>query len=183
MSIRYASDEVPQPDAQVLPAAQALPSGPALTPCSSAVPPGPGLAACDHTAPFQCTISARPEVVEPAAQALPSGPALTPISCPGMGLKGSRWLLLAGGFTVAPGGGAPQAERPAGPLSSAAVPAMANTARRRRDPPARGAAANSGHSPLIGPRLPASRHAIPGTAPAALCDGHASCQPEHPSIK
>src|SRR5438477_12241423 len=175
MSIRYASDEVPQPDAQVLPAAQALPSGPALTPCSSAVPPGPGLAACDHTAPFQCTISARPEVVEPAAQALPSGPALTPISCPGMGLKGSRWLLLAGGFAVAPGAGAPQAERPARPLSSAAVPATANTARRRRDPPARGAAANSrrrssrppslaGHSPLIGPRLPASRHAIPGTA-------------------
>ena len=60
ISVRSASDDVPQPDAQVSPAAQALPSGPALTPCSSAVPAGTGLAACDQVAPFQCTISARP---------------------------------------------------------------------------------------------------------------------------
>src|SRR5438045_1586786 len=107
---------------QLSPTAQAVLPGPALTPSRSASRPGPGLAVCDQAAPFQGTISARPEVVEPAAQALPSGPALTPISCPGMGLKGSRWLLLEGGFAVAPGAGAPQAERPARPLSSAAVP-------------------------------------------------------------
>src|SRR5437867_1681434 len=100
MSIRYTADVVPQRDMQESPTAQAVPPGPALTPCSSAALPGLGLAACDQVAPFQCTISARPEVVEPAAQALPPGPALTPISCPGMGLNGSRWLAVAGGRTV-----------------------------------------------------------------------------------
>src|SRR5947209_6368294 len=43
ISVRSASDDVPQPDAQVSPAAQALPSGLALTPCSSAALPGLGL--------------------------------------------------------------------------------------------------------------------------------------------
>src|SRR5215470_2049557 len=51
ISVRSASDDVPQPDAQVLPAAQAPPAGAALTPCSSTVPPGTGLAACDQVAP------------------------------------------------------------------------------------------------------------------------------------
>src|SRR5215471_17613979 len=159
ISVRSVSEDVPQPDAQVLPAAQALPPRAALTPCSSAALPGPGLIACDQAAPFQCTISARPEVVEPAAHALPSGPALTPMSCPGMGLNGSRWPLVAGGCTVTPGPGVAQAARPA---SSTAVPAPASTPRHRRDRPVRGAAANpcrrssrppslAGDSPLIGP--------------------------------
>src|SRR5215471_7067922 len=159
ISVRSASDDVPQADAQVSPAAQALPSGAALTPCSSAAPPRLGLVACDQVAPLQCTISARPEVVEPAAQALPSGPALTPISCPAMGLNGSCWPGVADGCTGTPGAGAPQAARPPRPASSATAPAAA-TARRRRGRPAHGAAVSlrrrsgsppslAGDSPLI----------------------------------
>jgi hypothetical protein len=89
---------VPQPDVQDVPAAQARPSGPALTLYSAELRPGLGLSTFDHLAPSQCKISvlSTPESVPqadaqevPTAHALFPGPALTPYRnelSPGLGL-------------------------------------------------------------------------------------------------
>jgi hypothetical protein len=116
-------------------------------------------------------------VVEPAAQALPSGPALTPINCPGMGLNGSRWLAVAGGRTVTPGAGVPQATRPPRPASSAAVPAAAGAARRRRDRPARGAAGThaTGQQTAVLAGVPAHRPPPSGLVTLSPAPGQRHC--------
>jgi hypothetical protein len=59
ISVRATSDAVRQCDAQEVPAAQALPPGPALTEFSLAIWPGLGLAARDQLPLFQRKMSVR----------------------------------------------------------------------------------------------------------------------------
>jgi hypothetical protein len=147
MSAWLIFDEIEQWRTQVAPAAQALPSGAALTAFRNAPRPRRELATCDQVLPSQCKIkgcafwavSQAVMQVPPTAQAVPPGPVVTPSRAAwllGLGLGvGDQVVPFQRKISVRPvAGEVKQPGRQAAPTAQALPPGPALTPVRNASP-------------------------------------------------